>query len=610
MPEWRFGPTIDAAGATFCVWAPAQQQIALAIDGDPERPMPRDADGFHRLEVPGARAGQRYRFRFRDGLRPDPASRFQPEGPLGPSELVANDFSWTDTDWRGITAPHRQVIYELHIGTFTTEGTWEAATARLANLAEIGITTIEVMPLAEFPGEFGWGYDGALLFAPTRLYGCPDAARRFVDTAHRLGLAVILDVVYNHLGPVGNFLSECSATFFSKPGEWGDLINYDGPGSTEVRRFMTENAAYWISEFHFDGLRLDATQAIHDRSDEHIVSAICESARRAAGGRAVFLVAETEPQDTNLLKRNGLYRDGLDAIWNEDWHHAAFVCATGRRQAYFTDYRGYASEFASMARHGTLYQGQWYSWQRNVRGGWAIGLPSSTFVTFLENHDQVANTGLGTRLYMEIPPGMWRTLTALLLLGPSVPQLFQGQEFGSTRPFTYFADHTDDLAQAVETGRLTFLTQFPAFADPEMQARLPRPHDRSAFERCRLSDEERNADGFAARLHRDLLHLRRDDVVLAEVGTDRVRVESSAPHREVVVIRYLADAGHRLLIANLGSDHLAAMNDPLFAPLPGTRWSLLWSSEAPAYGGGGIVELAEVGRWKLQAQAAILLGTR
>jgi maltooligosyltrehalose trehalohydrolase len=608
MREWRFGAAVDDDGASFRVWAPAQPTLHVVLDNGGEHALQRSDDGFHAARIDGLRPGQRYWLQLTTGRRPDPASRFQPEGPLGPSELVDSRYPWTDAAWRGIPSLHRQAIYELHIGTFTQEGTWRAAAARLPALARVGVTTIEVMPIAEFAGRFGWGYDGVQLFAPTRLYGRPEDAKFFVDEAHRLGLAVILDVVYNHFGPVGNFLKEFSATFFGKAGEWGDLINYDGPGSAEVRRFAAENAAYWIAEYHFDGLRLDATQAIPDASPQHIVSDICRAAREAAGERRLFLVGESEPQDSRLLKASGTYDDGLDAIWNEDWHHAAFVCATGRRQAYFTDYLGQAPEFASMARLGTLYQGQWYTWQQNPRGGWTIGLLPSVLVNFLENHDQVANTGLGTRLHQHVDCRLWRALTALLLLGPALPQLFQGQEFASTRPFTYFADHEGDLAAAVDAGRLQFLTQFPGLAQPAMQARLPRAGDPDAFARCKLDDAERTAEGPLWRLHCELLRLRREDAVLADLGTDRVRVESSAPDPAVVVIRYLADAGHRLLVVNLGGDHLSAMNEPLFAPLPGTWWELLWSSEDPAYDGSGTIPFVRAGRWLLQGHAAMLLG--
>ena len=606
----QFGARVTDEGTSFRVWAPAQQSVALVLDGERELPMQRDAAGFFTIEVPQAGAGQRYWYRIAQGLRPDPASRWQPEGPLGPSEVVdGRRFEWTDDGWTGVAAAHRQVFYEMHVGTFTRQGTWRAATDRLRDLAEIGVTTLEVMPIAEFNGRFGWGYDGVQLFAPTHLYGTPDDVRRFVNAAHELGLAVILDVVYNHFGPVGNYMPEFSDTVLGAPGEWGDAINYDGHGSAPVRSFMKENAAYWIRDFHFDGLRMDAVGAMEDSSDEHIVSEICHAAREAAGGRAIFIVGECEAQDTRLFNATGAYRDGLDAMWNEDWHHSAFVTLTGRRHAYFTDYRGTGQEFASMARHGFLYQGQWYTWQQKPRGGYAIGLPSWRFVAFLENHDQVANTGLGERIYQHVDAGRWRALTTLLLLGPALPLLLQGQEFGSSQPFTYFADHEGELADAVMKGRVDFLAQFPTLKTPEMRALIPNPADPKTFEGCKLLDEERRADSPLRRLHQDLIRLRRDDLVLREVGTERVRIESSAPVPTVVLLRYMAGLEDRLLVANLADAYDCPMNDPLLAPLPQNIWTQVWSSEQVQYGGPGATSIPDTNPWVIPAGAAVLLAS-
>jgi maltooligosyltrehalose trehalohydrolase len=573
------------------------------LDGEPDRAMTPEPDGYFALTIPDAKPGQRYSYRLGADLRPDPASRFQPEGVLGPSEIVdPHRYVWNDATWRGIVSPHRQVFYEMHIGTFTKEGTWAAAEKHLADLADVGVTT-----LADFSGDFGWGYDGVDIFAPSRLYGPPDAARHFIDTAHQLGLAVILDVVYNHFGPVGNFVGQYSPTFFGKPGEWGDIINFDGPGSASVRAFVIENAEYWIAEYHFDGLRLDATQGIHDSSPEHVVSQLSRAARAAAGDRQIFIVAESEPQDTRLLRHGGAYSDGVDALWNEDWHHAAFVALTGRRQAYFTDYQGNAPEFAAMARHGFLYQGQWYSWQTNPRGGYSSGLPASCFVCFLENHDQVANTGLGTRLFQQVDPALWRTISAMLLLGPGLPLLFQGQEFASSARFPYFADQEGDLADAVRRGRLEFLRQFEGFRVPAVQDRLFKPDDPAGFYGAKLNQDERITNAESVRFHRELLTLRREDAVLGRIGTDEVTIESSAPTPSLLLIRYVSQYGHRLLMVNLADDHLSPMNDPLFAPLPGKRWKTLWASEAPEYGGSGVVAFVEAGRWLIQGSSATLL---
>jgi maltooligosyltrehalose trehalohydrolase len=435
----------------------------------------------------------------------------------------------------------------------------------------------------------------------------PDDVRHFVNAAHERGLAVILDVVFNHFGPVGNFLRDFAPPFFGKPGEWGDSISYDAPDAGPVRAFVIENAAYWIGEFHFDGLRFDATHGINDSSSEHIVSEMCAAARAAAGDRRLFLVGESEPQDTRLLRGSGMYRDGLDAIWNEDWHHAAFVALTGRREAYFTDYRGTAGEFAAMARHGFLYQGQWYTWQEQPRGGTALGLKGGSIVNFLENHDQVANTGPGWRLSTHVDAALWRALTTLLLVGPQIPMLFQGQEFASSRPFTYFADHEGDLGEAVAKGRMEFLSQFPSLTTQEMQALVKRPSDKAAFEQCRLEHDERRSHASSVRLHRDLLRLRAEDEVLSRLGSEEVQVESSSPTETLLLVRYVSRHGDRLLVVNFGSDYLSPMNDPLLAPPRGMAWRDLWASEHPDYGNSAARPLAVDGAWLVRARSATIL---
>ena len=609
----RFGAVVDDSGVTFRVWAPAQKSVALALDEQKEIDMQPEDGGYFSVRVKDARAGQRYRYRIQQGLRADPASRFQPEGPLGPSEIVdPRDFKWSDAAWTGAPEPHRHVLYEMHLGTFTEEGTWAAAERQLPFLKDVGITTLEIMPIAEFAGRFGWGYDGVHFFAPTHLYGAPNDLRHFIDTAHNLGLAVILDVVYNHFGPVGNFVPEFSDTFLGgEPGDWGDSINFDGPGSEGVRAFVIENATYWIAEFHFDGLRLDATHAIHDTSKEHIISELSHAARQTAGSRRIFICAESESQDSRLLKHSGVYSDGVDAIWNEDWHHTAFVALARRRQAYFTDYQGTAPEFASMARHGFLYQGQFYTWQKNRRGGFSIGLPGASFVHFLENHDQVANTGLGWRLYQHVSGTEWRALTALLLLGSSLPMLFQGQEFASSRPFAYFADHEGELAEAVRQGRHKFLAQFPPLANPGVVAHVPDPASEETFRNAKLQHSEHDLleHAWTVALHRDLIRLRRDDELLSRLGTPEIIVESSALDLRVLVVRYMTKADDRLLVINIGADFLCPMNDPLLAPRPGRGWALQWSSEDPKYGGGGTVPLAENDRWLIVGGSAMLMRT-
>src|SRR5689334_13639984 len=380
------------AGVHLRVWAPAASRVGVIVDGAPGAvPLAAESDGYFAGTLANAAAGTRYRFSLNGGPPlPDPASRFQPDGPHGPSEVVdPHTFRWTDTAWPGV-ALSGQVLYEMHVGTFTREGTWRAAMQELPALAATGVTVLELLPVADFPGQFGWGYDGVDLFAPSRLYGGPDDFRAFVDRAHALGLGVILDVVYNHLGPDGNYLTRFSPDYVTDryANEWGDAINFDGDRSGPVREFFVANAGYWIDEYHLDGLRLDATQAIFDRSEDHIIAAVARQVRSAGRGRSTFVVGENEPQHAKLARpaEHGGY--GLDALWNDDFHHSAMVALTGHHEAYYSDYRGRPSEFVAVAKHGFLYQGQRYQWQRKARGTPAFDLPAESFVVFLQNHDQ------------------------------------------------------------------------------------------------------------------------------------------------------------------------------------------------------------------------------
>jgi maltooligosyltrehalose trehalohydrolase len=604
-------------GVHFRVWAPRTHGVEVVVeggDGDAVALEGEDGEYFSGL-VEGAGPGTRYRFRLGGddaGLYPDPASRFQPEGPHGPSEVVdPAAFRWSDAGWRGVPL-EGEVLYEMHIGTFTREGTWEAASRELPELAAAGITVLEVMPVADFPGAFGWGYDGVDLFAPTRLYGRPDDFRRFVDRAHAQGLAVILDVVYNHCGPDGCFLPRFSDTYVTDrhPNEWGAAINYDGPGSAPVREFVVANAGYWIDEFHLDGLRLDATQTIHDASDEHVLAVIARRVRAAAGGRRTLLVAENEPQHVRLVRpvEQGGY--GLDALWNDDFHHSARVAVTGRNEAYYTDYLGTPQELVSAVKWGYLYQGQRYVWQRKRRGTPTFGVPPAVFVTYTQNHDQVANAGRGERLHRLTSPGRYRAITALHLLAPGTPLLFQGQEFCASTPWVFFADHRPDLGRQVRRGRLEFLGQFPSLASPAMEACLLDPGDRATFERCRLDLAERQTHAEAYALHRDLLRLRRQDPVFAAQRPGGVDGAVLGP--EALVLRYFGgEHGDRLLIVNLGRDlELVPAPEPLLAPPGDGEWRLRWSSEDPRYGGCGTPLLDPEGAWRVPGQVALMLSSR
>jgi maltooligosyltrehalose trehalohydrolase len=609
--RYPVGAEVRSGGVHFRVWAPRRKSVSVVVD-DPPSAMERDSDGYFAALVKDAAAGSRYGFRLDDQekLFPDPASRWQPEGPHELSAVVDADvYPWGDAAWRGIE-PDRTVLYELHVGTFTADGTWRAAEERLRHLKDAGVTTIEMMPVAEFPGRFGWGYDGVELWAPSRLYGQPDDLRHFIDAAHRLELAVLLDVVYNHLGPSGNYLKEFSLDYFTDryENEWGEALNFDGPGSAPVREFFSLNAAYWIDEYHFDGLRIDATQSIHDHSSEHLLAVISRRARAAARGRRVYLVAENEPQDTRTLRSVDEGGYGLDAMWNDDFHHSARVALTGITEAYYTDYNGKPQELVSMAKHGFLYQGQWYRWQKKRRGTSSIGTPRHALVWYLQNHDQIANSACGDRLRTLTDPAALRAMTALVLLGPATPLIFQGDEIGALTPFTYFADHEPELAELVTNGRREFLQQFPSLATDAMQSRLPRPDDPAVFARCKLDWSAIDRQVLA--LHRDLLRIRRDDPLFR--ADPRATLDGAVLDDRAFLLRSLRqDGDDRLLIVNLGPTlRPEPIPEPLLAPPPERTWRLLWSSEAPEYGGSGTPEVeTSDGRWSIPARSCVLLGT-
>nr|WP_255429442.1 malto-oligosyltrehalose trehalohydrolase [Ramlibacter albus] len=601
------GAEPSAAGTSFRVWAPGAKRIEAVLERGGVFPLEREAGGYHSGFARGVRVGDRYRLRIDGGdAFADPASRYQPEGPHGPSEVVdPAAFRWTDGDWPGL---HRegQVLYELHIGTFTHEGTYAAAARHLRELKELGITCVELMPVNEFNGPFGWGYDGVNLFAPTRLYGTPDELRAFIDRAHALGLGVIHDVVYNHFGPSGNYMARFSPWYTSsrQANEWGDGINFDGEHSAPVREYVACNAAYWIDEFHFDGLRLDATQSLLDTSSEHIVSLIARRARAAAGRRGILLTGENEPQHAELVRDAG-----LDALWNDDFHHSATAAVTGQSEAYYSETRGTPQELVSAVKWGFLYQGQWYAWQKQRRGTPAFDIPAPAFVTFIQNHDQVANSACGARLHELTSPGRLRAITALWLLAPGTPMFFQGQEWAASAPFTYFASHEDDLNELVRKGRTEFLQQFPNIASADGGPLVAAPSDRAAFERCKLdhAERERGRHAQVLALHRDLLALRRDDPAFC--AQDATRIHGAVLGPEALALRWLgAEGGDRLVVMNLGTTlPLLPMPEPLLAPPAGCRWRLLWHTEAPRYGGCGMAEIDTEASWRLPAHSLAVL---
>ncbi|MBY3127673.1 malto-oligosyltrehalose trehalohydrolase [Rhizobium laguerreae] len=608
------GAEVDAGGVSFRLWAPARERCFLVIEGNSQHQMTAEDGGYFCLHLPGLDAGTRYQFHFGDAddLLADPASHFQPDGPSGPSVVVdPARYQWSDHDWQGMPA-FGAALYEMHIGTFTREGTFAAAREKLERLRAIGINCLEVMPINEFEGEFGWGYDGTLLYAPTRLYGTPDDVRGFVDEAHRIGIGVILDVVYNHFGK-GERFCEFTPDYFTErySNEWGKSINFDGPNSRGVREYVAKNAAYWIDEFHFDGLRIDATQALFDSSHEHIITVIAREARAAAGQRQIYLVSENEPQQTNMVRPADVGGHGLDALWNDDFHRSATVALTGRSEAYYHDHRGTAQELVSAAKYGCLFQGQRYDWQDKPRGTAGLDLKPWNFVHFLQNHDQVANSGTGARIGQITPPARLRALTALQLLGPQTPMLFQGQEFGSSSPFYYFADHQGEIADIVRQGRRSFISQFPNLRDEELIRQLADPCARTTFEKVKLDWAEWERNAALVLLHRDLLNLRQTNKAFSRQACARDgQMDGNILSSSAFLLRFFAGkpSDERILLINFGNDLVIdSLPDPLFAPPEAHQWHLSWSSEDAAYGGSGRRPCDFRKRWVLNGDIALVL---
>ncbi|OLE73791.1 MAG: malto-oligosyltrehalose trehalohydrolase [Acidobacteria bacterium 13_1_20CM_2_57_8] len=608
------GAEASSGGVHFRVWAPRRQRVEVIVEGSRGCEMEAEPNGYFSCIVESARPGMLYRFRLDHGdkLYPDPASRFQPEGVHGPSQIVTPSvYHWKDESWNGVSL-EGQVIYEMHIGTFTREATWNAAQKLLPQLADTGVTLLEIMPIADFPGAFGWGYDGVDLFAPTHLYGTPDDFRAFVDRAHSVGLGVILDVVYNHFGPDGNYLKEFSEEYFTTryQNEWGEPINFDGPNSGPVRDFFASNAFYWVDEFHLDGLRLDATQQIFDSSPEHILTYVTQEARRAAGRRQVVIVAENEPQDASLVRPPEEEGCGLDAVWNDDFHHSARVSVTGHNEAYYSDYAGTPQELISAVKWGFLYAGQYYTWQRKRRGSYAFDLKPASFVTYIQNHDQIANSPYGARIHEVTTPGRYRALTALMLLSPGTPMLFQGQEFGASSPFLYFADHNKDLAPLVAKGRAEFIGQFGSVAYSRTEFAMGEPHQRATYEKCKLKHSERKTNSHIVALHQDLLKLRRDDPVFSAQRSDWIHGAVLGP--EAFALRFLAgEHGDRLVLVNFGRDlRFSPAPEPLLAPPRKGRWEMMWSSEDPKYGGCVRPPLDNTGIWDIPGHCLVVMYER
>lgn len=580
-----FGAQMTPEGVRFSLYAPAQSRVKLHVDGLVHE-MEALPEGWHRALVPVA-AGTRYRFELEDGLLvPDPASRYQPEDCHGPSEVVdPTRYQWHDTDWRG-RPWHEAILYELHVGAFTPEGTFRAAIDRLDDLVELGITAIELMPVADFPGPRNWGYDGVLLYAPDSSYGPPDDLRALVDAAHRRGLMVLLDVVYNHFGPEGNYLGAYAPSFFTDRHKtpWGAAINFDGEGRQAVRDFMIHNALYWIEEFHMDGLRLDAVHAIHDDRAEHVLSELSRRVREAHPGRHIHLVLENEENEARRLVPGA--SGGFTAQWNDDVHHGLHVAVTGEGGGYYADYRADPSLLARALAEGFAFQGEVMAYRGAPRGAPSGELPPAAFVTFLQNHDQVGNRAFGERITALAPREAVRAVAAIYLLSPQVPMLFMGEEWASAQPFPFFCGFTGDLANAVREGRRAEFARFPAFADPAVRARIPDPVAETTFLSAKLDwaarEDEDKKDWLA--WYRAVLRVRREHIWPLAGSISRAGIFRTAGATGMEVDWFDGRTPVLSLRANLAAEEMAGLSVP--------EGTVIWTE--------GEVEDGRAGPWSIR----------
>ncbi|UJW84731.1 alpha-amylase family glycosyl hydrolase [Devosia sp. SL43] len=602
------GATPTGDGTQFSLWALGHRSASVDIEGIGSFALDPMGDGYFATHVPAIGPGARYWFQLDNGPRlPDLASRCQPDGNDGPSMVVGADFAWTDGEWAGVDR-RDQVLYELHIGTFTQDGTWLAAASMLEGLRDLGVTVLQVMPVGTFKGRFGWGYDTTLPYAPFAPYGSPNDMRTFVDRAHALGIGVILDVVYNHVG-IGDCYHAYSEHYFTTryENEWGASFNYDGEGSPAVREFIVGNAVYWIEDFHLDGLRTDAVQAMFDASDEHILTTITKAVRQAGGSRQIYMVVENQPQEWRMIAPPQAGGHGVDAMYSDDFQHAVRVAVTGHNDYYYRDYLGTPQELVSALKYGFLYQGQRSDMRDKAYGTYNLATPPEHFVHFLENHDQVANSARGFRLSTLASPARLRAITALLLLGPQTPCLFQGQEFGATNPFLYFLGLEGEEALSVAEGRGQSVGHFPSVGDKAMQARLADPADPATFRTSKLDWSEGKRHSGIVALHRDLLALRHGEPTFSQ-GSER-RIDGAVIGDAALLIRYITPDpdGHRLLLVNLGRDlHIGVLAEPLLAPCDGHRWTMAWSSEHPDYDGAGRRPADMEQFWILPGDCALL----
>lgn len=600
MTDWRMtlGANITAEGVEYAVWAPTHEKLrVVASDEFGERTlnMTRGDSGVWSVIDATSREGTRYAFLPGDEAEtPDFYSRCQPEGIHARSEIIdPSGFAWTDENWQGVPADNA-IIYELHVGTYTPEGTWDALIAQLPEISDLGVTVLEIMPVSECPGNRNWGYDGVYHFAPASYYGRPDEMRRFVDAAHQHGLAVILDVVYNHFGPEGNYTGRYSPYYLSESHttDWGPALNWDGPHSERVRQWAIDNVCYWVDEFHLDGFRIDATHAMVDGSPKHIIQELGERVRHVAGDRTLLLYAEDGRHDIRRARSIQRGGEGMDGTWADDFHHEMRVHLTNDKEMWLKQYAGTTVSIAETIANGfgptTFRKGADYAVTDDD--------PGSAFVFCLQNHDQVGNRPFGERLHHVINEDRYKVASTLVLFAPETPLLFMGQEFAASTPFSFFTDMPEHLGKLVTEGRRREFREFGAFGDEQLRDSIPDPQARLTFERSKLRLAERYRNEGMYKLYRDLIALRRSEIALK--NSDRTEMDVTALGAETISLTRFGEGQHLWLIANFGPETTVDQDG---------SWHEVLSTQEPQYGGTG-----EQIRWSTEtlvvpARTAVIL---
>ncbi|MCC6543471.1 MAG: malto-oligosyltrehalose trehalohydrolase [Nitrospirae bacterium] len=576
---------IDNGRVSFNVWAPRINELSVRMvsgKGKGDISLKKDSFGYFKAIALDISAGDRYLYVQKGGnAYPDPASRFQPEGVHGPSEIVnPEEFRWSDSKWMGLSLED-YLIYELHVGTFTEEGTFEAVISKMAYLRDLGITAIELMPVSQFPGNRNWGYDGVYHFAPQNSYGGPAGLKMLIDACHRNGLAVILDVVYNHLGPEGNYLNQFGYYFTERyKTPWGDAINYDGPFSDDVRKYIISNALYWISEYHFDALRVDAIHGIFDFSARHILQELGDAVHREADalGRKAYVIPESDLNDVRVISPEDIGGYGLDAQWNDDYHHVIHTLITGEHSGYYEDF-GQIEQLKKALTEGFVYSGQYSSFRRRRHGSSARDREAKQFIVFSQNHDQVGNRMKGDRLSLTQSIEKLKLAAAAVVLSPYIPLLFMGEEYGETAPFQYFVSHSDEaLIDAVRKGRSEEFSSFRWEGD------IPDPQDITTFKSSKINSELHRIAGshrFLFKYYKEVIRLRKELPALSNLIRENTDIKVIPSEKGIYIRRWFKD-NDLFYVFNFSDDCLKTKLN-----LSKGLWYKLLDSSSEEWGGRG-----------------------